>query len=54
MIVVELVPVIVAAVPPKVTELAPLKLVPVITTPLCPPAVGPLLGVMLVIVGAER
>ena len=52
MIVVEVVPVMVAALPPKVTEVAPLKLVPVMTTPVWPPAVGPLAGAMLVIVGA--
>jgi hypothetical protein len=40
-----------AAVVPKVTEVAPDKFVPVIVT-LVPPAVGPLLGVNPVIVGA--
>jgi hypothetical protein len=44
--------VIVAALPPKVTDVAPLKLVPVMITPVCPPATGPLLGAMLVRVGA--
>ncbi len=32
-----------AAVPPKVTEVAPVRLVPVMTTEV-PPAVGPLVG----------
>jgi hypothetical protein len=40
-----------AAVPPKVTEVAPVRLVPVMVT-LVPPAVGPLLGDTLVTVGA--
>ena len=44
--------VIVAAVPPKVTDVAPLKSVPVMITPVCPPATGPLAGAMLVMVGA--
>ena len=40
----------VAAVAPKVTALAPLKFVPVIVT-VVPPAVGPAVAAMLVIVG---
>jgi hypothetical protein len=50
-IVVDVLPVIVAAVPPNVTDVAPLRLVPVITTPVCPPPTGPLFGTMLLIVG---
>ena len=42
---------LVAALPPKVTALAPVRPVPVIVT-LVPPAVDPELGVALVIVGA--
>ena len=42
----------VAAVPPKLTALAPGKLVPVIVTTV-PPAVGPAVGLMLVTVGRE-
>jgi hypothetical protein len=42
---------VVAAVPPKVTEVAPVKPVPVIVTTV-PPAVGPMFGVKLVNVGA--
>ena len=41
----------VAAVPPMVTAVAPVKLVPVIVTAVLP-AVGPLVGVRLVTVGA--
>ena len=41
----------VAAVPPKVTPLVPVKFVPVIVTDV-PPAVGPLEGLIVVIVGA--
>ena len=40
----------VAAAPPKVTLLAPVKLVPVIVTA-CPPAVEPLFGATLATVG---
>jgi hypothetical protein len=39
-----------AGVAPKLTELAPFKLVPVIVT-LVPPAAGPLVGAILVIAG---
>jgi hypothetical protein len=42
---------LVAAVPPKVTAVVPLKLVPVIVT-LVPPSVGPLFGETEVTVGA--
>ena len=42
----------VAAVPPKVTPLVPVKFVPVIVTDM-PPAVGPLEGLTVVIVGAD-
>ena len=52
MIVVVVLLVMVAELPPKLTDVAPLKLVPVMTTPVCPPATGPLLGAMLVMVGA--
>ena len=45
--------VIVAGVPPKVTELAPLRLVPVNVTDV-PPAVGPLAGDTAVSVGADK
>ena len=41
----------VAAVPPMVTPVAPVKFVPVITTTV-PPAVLPLVGEMLVMVGS--
>jgi hypothetical protein len=41
----------VAGVPPKVTAVTPLRLVPVITT-VVPPAVGPALGLTDVTVGA--
>ena len=41
----------VAAVPPKLTAVAPVKLVPVMTT-LVPPPVGPDVGASPVIVGA--
>jgi hypothetical protein len=41
----------VAAVPPKVTELVPLRFVPLMVTEV-PPAVVPLTGLRLVIVGA--
>jgi hypothetical protein len=40
----------VAATPPNVTAVAPVKFVPVMVTDV-PPPVGPTLGVMLVIVG---
>src|SRR5262249_36589032 len=40
-----------AAAPPKVTPVAPIKWVPVIVTSV-PPAVGPIVGVMFVTVGA--
>ncbi|MNS71784.1 hypothetical protein D3C72_1051650 [compost metagenome] len=40
-----------AATPPKLTAVAPVKSVPVMTT-LSPPSVGPLLGVRAVMVGA--
>ena len=39
-----------AALPPNVTELVPVKLVPVIVTPV-PPAVGPEFGLTLLTVG---
>ena len=42
---------LVAATPPNLTTVAPVKLVPVIVT-LAPPAVGPELGLTLVTVGA--
>lgn len=42
---------LVAAVLPKPTAVAPVRLVPVITT-LVPPATGPLLGAAAVMVGA--
>jgi len=42
---------VVAAVPPKLTAVAPLKFVPVIVT-LVPPALGPEAGFTLVIAGA--
>ena len=41
----------VAAIPPKVTVVAPLRFVPVIVT-VVPPSVEPEVGEMLVIVGA--
>ena len=41
----------VAAVPPKLTALAPVRLVPVIVT-MVPPAVGPEDGLIVVTVGA--
>ena len=41
-----------AAVPPKLTAVAPLRFVPVIVT-LVPPAGGPVLGLMPVTVGAD-
>ena len=41
-----------AAVPPKLTAVAPLRFVPVIVT-LVPPAAGPVFGLTLVIVGGE-
>ena len=44
---------LVAAVPPIVTLLAPVKLVPVIVIAV-PPLVEPLVGVTLVIVGASK
>ncbi len=44
-------PVIVAAAPPMVTEVAPARSVPEMTTPVVPPAVGPVLGLMLVAEG---
>ena len=44
--------VMVPAVPPKVTKVAPLRFVPVMVTD-CPAAAGPLVGLMLVIVGAS-
>jgi hypothetical protein len=47
----EVLAVIVAAAPPNVTELAPLRLVPSIVT-VVPPAVGPVVGLKLVSVGA--
>ena len=40
----------VAAIPSKVTEVAPIRSVPVIVTPV-PPTVGPVGGAMLVTVG---
>ena len=49
--VVPVLPVIVAALPSKVTDVAPVMLVPVIVTD-CPPALGPEVGLMLVITGA--
>ena len=42
---------LVAAVPPMVTPVAPVKLVPVMVM-LVPPAIGPLVGEILVTVGA--
>ncbi len=45
-------PVIVAAAPPMVTDVAPARSVPEITTPVVPPAVGPDEGLMLVADGA--
>ena len=42
---------VVAGVPPKLTAVAPVRLVPAIVT-LVPPPVGPDVGVRLVIVGA--
>jgi hypothetical protein len=42
---------LVAAEPPMVTEVAPVKLVPVIVT-LVPPAVGPPVGLIALTVGA--
>jgi hypothetical protein len=42
-----------AAVAPKLTAVVPLRLVPVMVT-LVPPAPGPELGLMLVIVGAAK
>ena len=42
---------LVAVVPPMVTEVAPVRLVPVIVTGV-PPTVGPEVGLMLVKVGA--
>ena len=44
-------PVIVPAVPPKVTFVALLRFVPVTVTD-CPPPAGPAFGLMLLIVGA--
>lgn len=41
-----------AVLPPNFTDVAPSRLVPVIVT-LCPPAVGPLFGEMLDIVGVD-
>ncbi len=52
-IVVAVLPVIVAATPPIVTDVAPLRFVPVMVV-VCPPARGPVLGAILVIVGAAR
>ena len=51
MVVLVLASIDVTSVPPMVTEVAPLKLVPVMVT-LWPPAAGPLLGVMPLIAGA--
>ena len=42
-----------AGAPPKLTEVAPAKLVPVMVTAL-PPAVGPAVGLSAVTVGAAR
>ena len=44
---------VVAAILPKVTAVAPVKLVPVMVTTV-PPATGPVLGAIDVMVGAGR
>ena len=51
MMLVELTTTLVAAVPPMVTAVAPVKSVPVMVM-LVPPAMGPAAGLMLVTVGA--